>query len=124
MMYDLCAIFQRIQKIFQSSDLILPDIVTARDAAMRNLVIVKEMPVPGGKEKHYLQSLELSGEENESIRETNNQFVTSMRRSNDAVRVEIVQSAINFLSERMNIEEDGTINNLKKYLNQNLQRNS
>ena len=46
-MYDLCAIFQRIQKIFQRSDLILPDIITARDAAMRNLIIMKEMPVPG-----------------------------------------------------------------------------
>ena len=83
---------------------------------MRNLIIMKEMPVPGGKEERYLQSLELSGEENESIRQTSNQFVTSMRRSNDAVRAEIVQSAINFLSERMNIEEDGTINNLKKVL--------
>ena len=68
------------------------------------------------KEERYLQSLELSGEENENIRQTSNQFVTSMRKSNDAVRVEIVQSAINFLSERMNIEEDGTINNLKKVL--------
>ena len=100
-MHDLCAIFQRIQKIFQRSDLILPDIITARDTAMRNLIIMKEMPVPGGKEERYLQSLELSGEENESIRQTSNQFVTSMRRSNEAVRVEIVQSAINFLSERI-----------------------
>eukprot|EP00794_Sanderia_malayensis_P003798 gene3798-4323_t len=116
LMYDFCAIFQRIQKIFQRCDLILPDIITARDAAIRNLIIIKEMPVPGGKEEHYLQNLELSGEENESFRQTNNQFVTSMRRSNDAVRVEIVQSAINFLNERMNIEEDGTINSLKKIL--------
>ena len=30
--------------------------------------------------------------------------------------VEIVQSAINFSNERINIEEDGTINNLKKVL--------
>ena len=115
-MYDLCAIFQQIQKIFQRSDLILPGIITARDAAMRKLIIMKHIPVPGGKEERYLQSLELSGEENESIRQTNNQFVTSMRRSNDAVRVEIVQSDINFLSERMNIEEHGTINNSKKVL--------
>ena len=111
---DLCAIFQRIQKIFERSDLILPDIITARGAAIRNLIIMKEMPVPGGKEEHYLKNLELSGEETKSVRRTNNQFVTSMRRSDDAVRVEIVQSAINFLNERMNIEEDGTIHNLKK----------
>jgi len=37
-----------------------------------------------------------------------------MRSSDDTVRVEIVQSAINFLNERMNIEEDGTIHNLKE----------
>ena len=73
-MYDLCAIFKRIQKLFQRSDLILPDIITARDAGIRNLVFMKEMPVPGGKEEHYLQNLELSGEENESLRQTNNQM--------------------------------------------------
>ena len=114
--YDLCAIFQRIQKIFERSDLILPDIITARGAAIRNLIIMKEMPVPGRKEEHYLKNLELSREESKSLRQTNNQFVTSMRSSDDAVRVEIVQSAINFLNERMNIEEDGTIHNLKKVL--------
>ena len=68
------------------------------------------MPVPDGKEDIYLKNLQLSGEDNESSRQANNQFVTSMRRSNDAARVEIVQSAINFLNERMNVEEDGTIN--------------
>ena len=115
-MFDLYAIFQRIQKIFERSDLILPDIITARGATIRNLIIMKEMPVPGGKEEHYLKNLELNGEENKSLRQTNNQFVTSMRRSDDAVRVEIVQSAINFLNERMNIEEDGTIHNLKQVL--------
>ena len=94
----------------------LPEIITARGAAIRNLIIMKEMPVPGGKEEHYFKTLELSGEENKSLRQTNNQFVTSMRRSDDVVRVEIVQSAINFLNERMNIEENGTIHNLKKVL--------
>ena len=90
-MYDLCVIFQRIQKIFERSDLILPDIITARGAAIRNLIIMKEMPVPGGKEEHYLKNLELSGEENKSLRQTNNQFVTSMR-SDDAVRKKVLES--------------------------------
>ena len=90
-MYDLCAIFQRIQKIFERSDLILPDIITARGAAIRNLIIMKEMSVPGGKEEHYFKNLELSGEENKSLRQTNNQFVTSMR-SDDAVRKKVLES--------------------------------
>ena len=114
-MYDSYAVFEQIQKICERSDLILPGIITARGAAIRNLIIMKEMPVPGGKEEHYLKNLELNGEENKSLRQANNQFVTSMRRSDDAVRVEIVQSAINFPNERKNIEEDGTIHNLKKY---------
>jgi len=92
----------------------LPDIITARDAAIQNLIIMKEIPVPGGKEEHYLQNFKLSEEENESLRQTNSQFVASMKRSNDAVRVEIVQST--FLNERMNIEEDGRIINLKNVL--------
>ena len=57
-MYDLCAIFQRIQNIFQRCDLILPDVITARDAVIRNHIIMKQMPIPGGKEEHYLQNLE------------------------------------------------------------------
>ena len=77
---------------------------------------MKEMPVPSGKEEQYVKNVEVSGEENKSLRQTNNQCVTSMRRSDDAVRVEIVQSATNFLDKRMNIEEDGTIHNLKKML--------
>ena len=32
------------------------------------------------------------------------------------MRLEVVQSAINFLDQRMNIEEDDTINNLKEIL--------
>ena len=116
MIYDLCAIFQRIQRLFQRSDLILSDIITARNATIQNLIIMKKVPVPGGKEEHRLHNLELGGEENASLKQTNNQLATSIRGSNDAVRIEIVQSAINFLNERMNIEEGGTINNLKKVL--------
>ena len=119
-MHDLCKIFKNLQKIFQKSDLILLDVLTARDAAIVNLNVMKEMPVPGGQEEKYLKNLnsskESSGERN--IRKTSqaHRFVTSLRREDGPIRVEIVQSAINFLDQRMNIEQDETINNLKKIL--------
>ena len=50
-MYDLCAVFQNLQKIFQESDLIVLDVISARDAAVLNLNVIKEMPLPGGKEE-------------------------------------------------------------------------
>ena len=57
-MFDLCNIFKKLQKIFQKSDLILLDVITARDATIVNLNVMKEMPVPGGKEENYLKELE------------------------------------------------------------------
>ena len=51
-MHDLCKIFKNLQKIFQKSDLIILDVLTARDAAIVNLNVMKEMPVPGGQEEN------------------------------------------------------------------------
>lgn len=45
-----------------------------------------------------------------------NKYVTTTSREDSAVRLEVVQSAINFLDQRMNIEEDYTFNNLKAIL--------
>ena len=119
LMYDLCKIFERLQKIFQKSYLILPDVITARDSSVENLKIMDQMPIPGGKEEDHLRKLQEDSANNEAEqcrRKTGNHFVTAMRRDNKAVRKEVVQSAINFLHERMNIENDGTTNSLKTVL--------
>ena len=120
-MYDLCKIFKNLQQIFQKSDLILLDVLTARDAAIVNLNVLKEMPVPGGEER-YLNDLTQKDIEEGGARRTSqaHRFVISMNREDGAVRIEITQSAINFLDERMDIEEDGTINSLmiNRYLTQ------
>ena len=34
------------------------DVITARDTTIVNLNVMKEMPVPGGKEENYLKELE------------------------------------------------------------------
>ena len=99
-MHDLCKTFKNLQKIFQKSDLIILDVLIARDAAIVNLNVMKEMPVPGGQEEKYLKNLhpgeECSAERN--IRKTSQAhgFVTALRREDAPIRVEIVQSATNF----------------------------
>ena len=95
---------------------------SARDAVIVNLNVLKEMPVPGGEEERYLNDLTEKEIEEGGARRTGqaHRFVTSMNREDGAVRIEITQSAINFLDERMDIEEDGTINSLmiNRYLTQ------
>ena len=44
------------------------------------------------------------------------QYVSSGGRDPQAIRIEIIESAINFLDQRMNIENDETIVNLKAVL--------
>ena len=114
--FDLFNIFK---KILQESHLIL-DVTSARDAAIVNLNIMKEMPVPGGKEENYLKELEGCSHETDerSAWRTNvrNEYIATTNREGSAVRLEVVQSAINFLEQWMNIEQDETINSLTKIL--------
>jgi hypothetical protein len=49
-MFDPCNIFKNLQKVFQKSNLILLDVRSARDAAIVDFNVLKEMPLPGGKE--------------------------------------------------------------------------
>ena len=115
---------KNLQKIFQKSHLILLGVISARDAAIVNLNVMKEMPVPGGKEENYLKEFEGCSHETDvrSTRRTNvrNKYVATTNREDSAVRLEVVQSAINFLDQRMNIEQDETIKSLTKILNANL----
>ena len=48
-MFDICSIFKNLQKLFQKSNLILPDALTAKDSAVEHLKIMKDLPIPGGK---------------------------------------------------------------------------
>ena len=75
--------------------------------------VMKEMAVPGGQEEKYLKNLH-PGEEcsaKRNIRKTSQAhgFVTALCREDAPIRVEIFHSAITFLDQRTNIEEDETI---------------
>ena len=110
-MFDLCAIFKTLQKLFQKSNLIPVDVITAKDSAMESLKIMKVIPVPGGKKELSLELQEEDSEQGRPTRRTSSahQFVTSRNRESNGIRNEIVQSAINFHGQRMNTEIDGTI---------------
>ena len=74
---------------------------SARDAAIVNLKVMKE---------NYLKVLEGCNHKTD----VRNKYVTTTDREDSAVRLEVVQSAINFLDQMMNIEQDETINSLMK----------
>ena len=51
LMGDVAKVFKNLQKNFQSDDLILTDVITCRDTAIRKLDLMSNAPYPGGCEK-------------------------------------------------------------------------
>jgi len=104
--------------------LIISDVLTLRDSACRKLDVIVAGHMPGGKE-HELVTINdeednvNDGIDRSSVRRASvqHQFVTSMSRCYSAVRLEIVQSAKNFLAERLNIEADGTVQLMAAVIN-------
>jgi hypothetical protein len=58
LMYDICDIYYCLQAGPQRDNLIIPDVLTLRDAAIRKLDVVLKGSMPGGKEEHILASSE------------------------------------------------------------------
>ena len=105
-MFDICNIFKNLQKVFQKSNLILFDVISARDAAIVNLSVLKEMPLLGGKEEKYREELEHCRlklmkvvEGARGRMQLRNKYATTASKQESAVRLEVVQSAINFLTK-------------------------
>ena len=88
--------------------------LTAKDSAMEHLNIMKDLPIPGGKEEQNLENRHEDDCDTSVIRKatTAHQFVSSGSRDSHTIRNEIVESAINFLDQRMNTENDGTMQNV------------
>ena len=75
--------------------------MTARETALRELRLIKEGPIAGGmEEKHMMQDVE--------------DDISRHSRNRTAIRSEILLSAINFLGQRLEVENDGTIAILTK----------
>lgn len=48
LMADITAVLQTLQKNLQKSNLILPDVITLKNNAVRNLKLIVDKPYPGG----------------------------------------------------------------------------
>ena len=58
-MFDVCTIFKELQKKSQKSQLIILDVMTARETGLRELHLIEEGPIAGGmEEKHLIEGVE------------------------------------------------------------------
>ena len=105
-MHDICVIFTHLQKKLQDAKITLPEVLEVRDSAITQMGMMLNEPLPGGKEG------ETRGrgttDDGPSRRRVVNSYVTTAR-SFDAVRQEVVQSVINFLEERLSLEQQGIV---------------
>lgn len=115
LMGDVLDIFRVMQQQMQRNDLILPDVLTCRDAAVRKLTLMEEKPFPGKREE---KATENDDENYEEVchRRVANKFVTNTRRQKQAIRTETVAAAKNFLAERLNIEQEKTLDSMRQLL--------
>lgn len=133
LMADVTLVLQHLQKSFQSTNLILPDVLTVRDNALRKLSIIRNGPLPGGHEEKFVSnnstdntddfsSVNDDNEGEHARRRVAHKYVTTGRRLWPAVRTEVVQAFINFLESRLNVEEDNTISSMTALLTANTQK--
>ena len=66
LMGDAAKVFKNLQKNFQSDDLILTDVITCRDTAIRKLDLMSNAPYPGGCEEKYLEDEKRAMQESEN----------------------------------------------------------
>ena len=112
-MLDLCHVFKNLQQKLQKSNIMILDVMTARETALRELHLMKEGPIAGGNEEKFA----FEDERNE-VRKSraNHCYVDGRSRSLSAIRYEVLLSAINFLGERLQIEDDGTVTKIQAIL--------
>lgn len=121
LMMDILRQFEKLQKEGQKSMTTLCDIETTKTAVLESLAIIKSNFYPGGKEeglKNLLCDVELEHEDDDDkrTRTIRNSFV-STRRCVSSVKNEITQSAIEFLQQRLDCEQNNIINRIKLFLN-------
>lgn len=133
LMGDITSNYSTLQKKLQLGNLIMPDVITCRDQTERKLQLMSEDPFPGGLEAAILEEANESGENDgletvsidvdvycisadRSKRSTPNSLVTIFRRTSSAIRTEIVMSAINFLNERLDVEQEAVVKSMSGIL--------
>jgi len=54
---DILVVFRRLEKTFLKDDLLITEVVSAREAAVGKLEIMLDAPFPSGKEMHHLTEM-------------------------------------------------------------------
>ena len=100
-MHDVTKSVTFLQKKLQADDLIVTDVLDARDATVDHLSTMERAPAPGGAEEKVEPA-----EENRPRRATPHELVTKSGRSMTAIRGEIIGATKNFLGQRLNIDQE------------------
>ena len=109
LMADVCTIYCHLQKALQRGDLVLPEVREARNAALLQLEMMTNGPLPGGEEE------KLGPGSDETPAPRHNTNVTS-KRSVNAVRNEVVGGATNFLQDRLDVEQEAIVKTMVELL--------
>lgn len=112
LMYDVYDVFTDLQMGLQKSHLILPDILTLRDAALRKFDVMSSGPFPGGEEE---KSLKMISEKNPMVLSSCLSSPTSKTQYGE-IRDNVAVSSKKFLSQRLNVEQENVIQLMTKVL--------
>lgn len=88
LMGDITYIYSGLQKRCRQGSLLLPDVMTCRDQAVRKLRLMETVPFPGGHKSKV--TISEPGVQSEEHRRKSNLFVSTKRRSRAAVQLECV----------------------------------
>ena len=101
-------IFRELQKHCQKADLVLPDVIKY---TLQKLKLMQSGTYPRGQEQILTDRLEKERPSQDG-RKVSNSLVTTSRRDYYAVRTEILQCPINFISQRLCIEEEQAVEHM------------
>ena len=116
LMGDILEIFTVLQKNFQRDSLLITDILTCCDAALRRLQLMEVLPYPGKLESFWKNGIEHL---TEPERICHNNFVTTNRGNSLAIRNEVVQAASEFLERCLHTEQEEISEDIRQLLNIN-----
>ena len=108
LMGDILEIFETLQKKLQRSDLFISDLLTVTGAAVKKLRLMRDGPFPGRREEKASCPTDSTSEDL-----TQRKFVCTNRRNARAIRLEVVQASLEYLSERIHPEQEDVIKDMK-----------
>ena len=120
LMLDLLSVVEKLEKDCQRSMITLCDIEISKKIAIDSINLMEKIPFPGGyEEKLHTTYNKLLSEneitETETQRKKVNSLVT-VARSREAVRNEMVLSVKEFLSQRLHLDQENIVKNMKAFL--------